>query len=338
MRQRLQTLLFLALILRGGILFAQDPIFSQFYAAPLQLNPAFAGTAQAPFIAANYRMQYPSFLSGAAYSTFAVSYDQALNRSNSSIGLSVMTDDAGQGIFKKTYASAIYSYKVTIRDDIQAKIGVEAGLIQSNLNWDKLVFFDQLDPITGGLNPDGTPRPTSELRPTELNKTLFDLSTGFLLNAKNFYVGLSAKHLATPNEGFLGANQNLRVGLPIRWSLHGGYEITLKEGNRRHPKVFVTPSVLVVKQSDFAQVVVGAYAGFGPLFSGLWYRQTPTNPDAVILTLGFKQEAFKVGYSYDFSISPLAGKTGGSHELSLTINLDPNPRKYDYNDCYQMFR
>ena len=292
MRHHLQTLIFFALLLRGSILFAQDPIFSQFYAAPLQLNPAFAGTAQAPFIAANYRMQYPSFVSGAAYSTFAISYDQSLNQSNSSIGISVMTDDAGQGIFKKTYASAIYSYKVNIREDIQAKIGVEAGLIQSALNWDKLVFYDQLDPITGGLNPDGTPRPTAELRPTELNKSLFDLSTGFLINAKNFYAGVSAKHIATPNEGFVNANQNLRVGLPIRWSLHGGYEITLREGNRRRAKSFVTPSLLVVKQSDFLQVVGGAYAGFGSLFTGLWYRQTPSNSESVIFTVGFRQEYF----------------------------------------------
>jgi type IX secretion system PorP/SprF family membrane protein len=334
MRQRLQTLMFFALLLRGGILFAQDPIFSQFYAAPLQINPAFAGTAQSPFIAANYRMQYPSFASGAAYSTFAVSYDQALNRSNSSIGISIMTDDAGQGILRKTYASAIYAYKVNISEDIQAKIGVEAGLIQSNLDWDKLQFLDQADPITGFE----VPRPSAELRPTELNKTLFDLSTGFLINAKNFYIGLSGKHLATPNEGFLNVNQNLRVGLPIRWALHGGYEITLREGNRRRPKTFVTPSVLAVKQGDFVQVVTGAYAGFGPLFTGLWYRQTASNPESVIFTVGFKQDYFKIGYSYDFPVGGLGTLTGGSHELSVTINLDPNPRKYDLNDCYQMFR
>jgi type IX secretion system PorP/SprF family membrane protein len=338
MRQRLQTLLVFALILRGSVLFAQDPIFSQFYAAPLQLNPAFAGTAQAPFIAANYRMQYPSFVSGAAYSTFAVSFDRSLNRTNSSIGFSVMTDDAGQGILTKTFASAIYSYKVMIREDVQAKIGVEAGLIQSSLNWDKLVFLDQIDPITGEKFPDGTTRPTQEIRPTELNKSLFDLSTGFLINAKNFYIGVSGKHLATPNEGYLNVNQNLRVGLPIRWSLHGGYEITLKEGNRRHPKSFLTPSLMVAKQGDFLQAVVGAYGGFGPLFTGLWYRQTPSNSESVIFTLGFKQESFKIGYSYDFPVGVLGGKTGGSHELSFTINLDPNPRKYDLNDCYQMFR
>jgi Type IX secretion system membrane protein PorP/SprF len=87
-------LIFCCLILRGSVAYGQDPVFSQWYASPLQTNPAFAGTNQAPFIALNYRMQYPSFNNGAAYSTFAASYDQALNRSNSSIGISVMLGKA----------------------------------------------------------------------------------------------------------------------------------------------------------------------------------------------------------------------------------------------------
>ncbi|MEY4865383.1 MAG: hypothetical protein RLZZ114_812, partial [Bacteroidota bacterium] len=38
---------------------AQDPHFSQFYANPIYLNPAFAGVAQCPTVHANYRNQYP---------------------------------------------------------------------------------------------------------------------------------------------------------------------------------------------------------------------------------------------------------------------------------------
>ena len=38
---------------------AQDPQFSQFYAAPLYLNPAFAGSAQEARVGINYRNQWP---------------------------------------------------------------------------------------------------------------------------------------------------------------------------------------------------------------------------------------------------------------------------------------
>lgn len=341
MPHRLPTLLiFCCLILRGSVAYGQDPVFSQWYASPLQTNPAFAGTNQAPFIALNYRMQYPSFNNGAAYSTFAASYDQALNRSNSSIGISVMTDDAGQGILKKTYASAIYSYKVNINEDMAVKIGVEGGMISSNLDWNKLIFLDQIDPISGWVNPDGTTRPTQEVRPEQTNRTIFDISTGLLLYASGFHVGLSAKHMATPDESFLkSTNSNLRIGLPVRWSLHGGYEIILQKGNRFRPTSFLTPSLLVVKQGDFAQFVGGLYAGLGPIFTGVWYRHALSNPESAIFTIGFRQDYFKVGYSYDFPVGGLANRTGGTHEVSLTLNLDPNKnKKKDLTDCFKMFR
>ena len=38
--------------------FAQDPSFTQFYANPLYLNPAFAGTARCPRLNLNYRNQW----------------------------------------------------------------------------------------------------------------------------------------------------------------------------------------------------------------------------------------------------------------------------------------
>jgi type IX secretion system PorP/SprF family membrane protein len=340
MRQILLTVtLVAAFLLRGTPVLAQDAMFSQFFAAPLHLNPAFAGTAGAPFVALNYRSQYPAFNNGAAYSTAAGSFDMPLNRSNSSFGIALSSDDAGQGILRKTQAGAIYSYKVSIREDIFCKIGIEAGMIQSSLAWEKLVFGDQLNPITGGFDGNGNPNQSQETRPVDLNRTVFDISTGMLLYSAGFHVGLAAKHLATPNEGFLNANPNLRVGLPTRWTLHGGYEIVLKKERRNRPGSFVTPSLMVVKQGDFGQIIGGAYAGFGPIFAGLWYRHAWTNSESTIFNIGFRQDYFKIGYSYDFPVGGLAGRTGGSHEVSLTLNLDPyRGRRKDLTDCFQMFR
>ena len=56
---------------------AQDPEFSQFYAAPLYLNPAFAGSARCPRIGLNYRNQWPAL--NKTYITSAVSYDQHID-------------------------------------------------------------------------------------------------------------------------------------------------------------------------------------------------------------------------------------------------------------------
>ena len=53
---------------------AQDPAFTQFYANPLYLNPAMAGSHGCPRFALNYRNEWPQ-LSG-NYVTYSASYDQ----------------------------------------------------------------------------------------------------------------------------------------------------------------------------------------------------------------------------------------------------------------------
>ena len=332
-------LLFGFLILRGTQIWGQDPVFTQFFASPLQLNPAFAGNAYAPFIALNYRMQYPAFNGGgAAYSTFAASYDQHLSGLNSGIGVSLMADDAGQGIYKKTYTSVHYSYKVSINQNITTRIGIEAGFIQSNLDWSKLIFPDQIGP-NGPTLPDGSSIPTNEAPLAANSRTIFDMSTGLVIYGSGFHAGIAAKHLATPNEGFINANQNLRIGLPTRWTIHGGYEFVLKRATRYSPANYITPLIMHVRQGDFNQTVVGASGGFGYITAGLMYRQSGASPESIISMIGFKQDYFKIGYSYDYSIGTLFGRTGGAHEISLTINLDPYAgKKVDINDCFKIFR
>ncbi len=316
---------------------AQDPIFSQFYAAPLQLNPALAGNTNAPHFTLNYRNQWPSLN---AYVTYAASYDQFITSANSGIGLLLVSDDAGAGLLKTNKVSGIYSYRVQVQKNSFLKIGIEASAVQTRLNWDQLVFFDQLDREFGATSPGGTPYPTEEVRPDDLTKTYFDVSAGLLFYSPIFYGGLSIKHLNRPNEALLGINDNLNGGLPMRFTLHGGAEITLAEGNKGRPGTFISPNAMFIQQGDFGQINVGAYLNVAYVFGGVWYRHAFGNSDAAIFQLGFNQGMYKIGYSYDMTVSGLAqesGGTGGSHEISISISLE-KPYKVDYNDCLKLFR
>lgn len=339
-------LLFLALWCAAPAGFGQDPMFSQFYSAPLQLNAAFAGTSFAPRIALNYRNQWPLHSAPAnAYVTYAASYDQAIERLNSGFGLMLLSDAAGDGILKTNQAVLAYSYRVRINREVGLKFGIDAGLSQVALDWDRLVFLDQIDPLNGPVDPAGNPYPTQEVRPEALTKTWFDVGAGLLLYAPQFYVGLSAKHLTTPDQSFLGLNDNLQAGLPLRLSLHAGTELGFKTGNKRGWEAFVSPNVLLLRQGEFTQVNAGAYLGYGPVFAGTWYRHTLTNADAVIALVGFQKGVVKVGYSFDITVSELTlPGSGGAHELSVLFSFDKSEalqarhRASRYNDCFNMFR
>lgn len=326
-----------------GILKAQDPLFTQFYAAPLQINPAFAGVTSAPRVTLNYRSQWSNVSGG--YQTYAAAFETSIEALNSGFGIMVLADDAMDGVYKTNRISGIYGYRVKINDDFFIKFGVEAGLIRTSLDWDKLQFGDQLDPLTGGQDPLGNPTLSEEKRPTSLNKTVGDIGAGILFYGRTLYGGVSVKHLNNPDESLLSLNNNLSAGMPLRYTIHGGLEIEVKKGNKRNAPTFISPNVLIARQAEFTQVNVGAYSGFGKFFGGLWYRHTGGNADAAMILAGFREGVLRIGYSYDFTLSALAAANpGGTHEISLTINFEDSRetqrrrKSSRYENCFKMFK
>ena len=316
---------------------AQDPVFSQYYNAPLQLNPAFAGTSNAPIFSINYRNEWP--LWPQAYTTYAASYDQFFPEVNSGFGINLMTDNAGDGIFKTTSVSGVYSYRIYIQNDLQIKFGIEATTTQSRLDWDQLVFFDQLD-LTEGTGRGGPPPVSEEIRPASLSKTYVDFSIGMLLYNSKYYGGFTLKHINTPDNSFINNNNNVYAGLPMRISAMFGSQINLIDDNKRGVTAFLSPNILLAKQSDLVQLNLGTLIGYNTVQLGVWYRHTFGNPDALIGSIGVRKDLFRISYSYDFTISSLAVQnTGGSHEIGVLINLEQlYPQKSNYNDCFAIFR
>jgi len=312
---------------------AQDPVFSQFYSAPLNINSAFTGNTLAPYFSANYRNQWTSLGGIQAYRTYALSYSQFFEGFNSGLGLALMADDAGEGLIKTNYGRLNYAYRVQVSRDLFFKLGAEAGVIQSRLNWNKLLFYDQLE------NESTTINPTSEITPDNLNRLSLDVGAGFLAYTSTFYVGLSLKHLNTPEQIFIGTENNLDTGLPMRITVHGGAQISLDRNNNRSMSSFLSPNIMVIRQGDFGQINLGSYVGLKKFYGGVWYRHAWSNPDAFIFLVGFQQDKFKIGYSFDLRLPGELnlGNTGGTHEVSLILDLE-DPRKSNINDCFQMLR
>jgi type IX secretion system PorP/SprF family membrane protein len=285
-----------------------------------------------------YRHQWPGF--GNAFKTYAVNYEQQMPGIRSGIGMSFLGDDAGSGIYKTNRFGLTYAYNLEISSSTFLKFGVEAAMHQKNLNWDKLIFTDQIDPVQGNSLP------TDQNRPDVTSKSAFDASAGILLYGEKFYGGLAVKHLNSPDISILpaGTRPTSAGGLPTRFSLHGGAEFVIEEGNNIRPTTFWSPNFLFESQGGFQQVNVGAYAGIGPMFGGLWMRHTFGNADALIFLAGIRQGVFKLGLSYDTTVSKLAGRTGGTYEISLGIQFDQDKyarkkqQRGQLNDCLHMFR
>lgn len=321
--------LFLSLL--TGLASAQDPQMSQFYAAPLYLSPAFAGSAMAPRAILNYRNQWPAL--NANYVTSMLSVDHYIDRFNSGIGLLVVNDQQFSNL-KSVSAALQYSYQLKITENLAARAGFEAAFVTRSADFFRLTFGDQLS-NRGVISPT-TLDPVADLGPRIRYATF---STGLLVYDQRFWAGLSAHHLNRPNQAF---EINRSDPLPMRITVHGGYKIPLADyeiGNNLGDQIGREKSVsfatLYKKQGKFDQLDLGAYLTYAPLTFGLWYRGIPikqydrglNNHDAAVFLIGYRQDNFSFGYSYDATISSLGFASGGSHEISLAYTFPYEPER-----------
>jgi type IX secretion system PorP/SprF family membrane protein len=315
-----RTLLFLLVMISVLSVRAQDPEFSQYYAAPLYLNPAFTGTTMDHRFIANYRNQWPNVAMG--YSTYAFSYDYSLSQINSGIGFLATQDQAGSAGMKSTEFNFIYSYKWHVSSKWVISTGLNFGYASRSINFNKLIFADQLQFDATGTVPTSDPALANAG-----NARYFDFKTGLLAYNRNFWFGGSIQHLNEPNRSLI----NQYAYVPMKITVHGGVRIPLYNGAFKRDRIPVlSPSFVYKKQANFEQLDVGAYLLYHPIVFGLWYRGIPVSKnadrspmqDAVVLILGFQFDQIEVVYSYDFTVSQLGPASGGAHEVALKYRFE----------------
>lgn len=317
---------------------AQDPVFSQLNMLPSQMNPAFCGNTYAPLFHLNSRVQWPSI--DLAYNTVAVSYDQYFRRVRSGFGLTFLGDNAGNGIFRTLRIEAQYAYSLKLRDQHYIKMGISIAMVQKRLNWEKLVFPDQLNAEFGHVDAQGRPMISDELQPGNLTILYPDLGAGILYYSPYFYAGFAVYHVNNPSEGLMEFGGDEDQGLSNRFSVHIGGQIASGMSYKGKPG-YLHPTAYFINQAGLSQINLNLTADIGMIYAGIGYRHVFGNPDAAIFSTGFKSGMYKIGYSYDLTVSRLGSGNGGSHELGVIINLDdtewfPPPGKY--SDCFEIFR
>jgi len=319
-RTALVLLIIISWMSRG---MAQDVIYSQFYANPLYLNPALAGAKLDQRITLNYRNQWPSIVQG--YVTYSAAWDQQFDKLSGALGIMANADVAGGGVYNRFSGSGIYSYRIQASRYIVLNAAVEATYMQYKLDWNKLLFGDQIDFHNGNVEA------TREYVPSKLNVGNIDFSVGVLGGYKeSLYFGASLNHLTRPDISFYDGNTN-RV--PMRLTIHSGVLIDFFQGMDGEDirNFSISPNFIYVQQGDFHQLNIGMYVNKFPFVTGLWVRHNFGNPDAIIALLGFQAKTYKIGYSYDYTISKLTNKSGGAHEISIAWLFQRPAKKMHYS-------
>jgi type IX secretion system PorP/SprF family membrane protein len=301
------TAIFIVILGFSQVARAQDPQFSQFYANPLYLNPAFAGSDRCPRANVNYRNQWPAL--NRAFVTYSASYDQHVDWLEGGVGLNLVYDVQDRGAVNTMYANFMYAYTFKINRKFFVRGGFQASYIHKQLGSDH-IFPDQIHPLYGNIYP------TNEnLAATADSKGFFDFSMGALGYTGNHYFGIAVHHITQPSESY---RENSDAVLPRKYTVHYGTKIPLRMAGFKKGELYISPNVIYQRQQDFEQFNYGLYFNRKSIVGGFWFRQNfKFQYDSFIMMLGFIQDQVRISYSYDLTVSRLRNATLGSHEIGL---------------------
>ena len=299
---------------------AQDFQFSQFYAAPLYLNPALTGISQETRMGSVYRNQWPGL--DYKFTAFTAYVDHYSFDQKSGVGLSVSSFSEEFLKINTTEISGYYAYNLQFSDRVNFQVGTQISYIQKRGTLENLLFGDQIDVFNQTTLPSSADA-VGGLEPF----SYFSVGLGGVLTWDNLWVGVSGHHLNKPSLAFF-----MRDGESQHWpkfSFQAGYTIPLEEPEfwEEGSGKFVHFMANYKRQGPFQFLDAGVQVLLNQLVLGAGLRGMPIQSDlpkrdSIIGLFGLNlSNGLAVGYSYDYPISDVGSQTLGSHELSLSYQF-----------------
>lgn len=341
MRKILLLVLFTSILLSAS---AQDHMFSQFFNAPVYLNPALTGQFEGDLrMNMIYRNQWTS-IGGGGFNYLSASIDYKVPQFGGGIGLMFNRSSEGTAYLNKNNLAATYSYSVG-SDDFILSFGLQAGITNRTIDFSKLIFNDQIDDRLGFI----AGSTTAADKPSFDNRFYFDSGAGINLVAGNLMVGAAMQHLNHPDESFTGD----KALLPIRTTAHVSYMLSVTHDDNidDDQKSYVIPSVVFYKQASTQTMDFGMQYKHRSVNAGVWYRTSGVSgPGAFGVSLIFDLfinhdggEKVRMGVSHEASTSRLnysstSGTTEGSIGYQTTLPQRDNYDKFQSSKhCYDFY-
>lgn len=328
------TLAALLLALFPSLVGAQDFHYSQFYHAPLHLNPALTGVFRGDVrYMGNYKSQWTDV--PVDYKTVTLAVDKkffkTLNKDGFfSGGLAFNYDRAGDSKLTWANLDANFSYTRFLSSQVILSGGLKGALVQRSFEQGNLRYDNQFDELRGV--PDFS-RPTGENFDTD-GQIFPDFSIGLNLRLQSkqtddlvfrndrrtkLDLGVALHHLLTPDQAFYNDE---KVPLESRLSPYvtGTLQVL--------PKVDVVAGITYQNQGPYYDELVAMLGG------RVWVKNSLSRRISLMAGMGLRRDAIqdaywpafevtydnlRVGLNYDFNTSQfdIATENRGGMELSV---------------------
>ena len=283
----------------------QDAQFSQYLFNGIYINPAYAGYKEALNLHSFNRSQWTG-ITGAP-KTASIVVDAIANEGNVGLALQAVNDRLGAQKNNSVYLS--YAYRIRLNDEGSSRLafGLSGGVAQYGIDADKLSTNDP-----------------------ELNfsasRNLVVPNAGFGVYFANdkYFAGISADNLIASqynDEKF----RNLAKP-QIHAYLTAGMLIPLSTNISLKPSFLLKEDFGGPTNLDLNAFILfgesiwlgGSYRTGIKLWDKPYLQKGLSNSDSFVTAIEvFPKSNIRLGYAYDFSVGPLQGYSGGSHEISL---------------------
>lgn len=274
-----------------------EPMFTQYMFNEMFINPAYAGSRDNISATLLYRNQWVGIEGAPKTQTFSI--HAPLNHKKLGIGLTVLNEEIG--VTHQLSFFGNYAYRIQTGSGFFS-IGLQAGLISHQEKLAEINAHDQGDPSFSS----NTPR-----------LLLPNAGLGLYYYSDKYYVGLSVPRFIQNNVDMAGGLQvtNRANFKNFHYYLTGAYVFTAADN------VKIKPS-LMIKTVQGAPVE--ADVNLNVLFHNIfWIGASYRTGDAIALLTQLQlTRQFRLGYSYDYTLTKLGSFNSGSHEITLGFDFN----------------
>ncbi len=329
---------------------AQDPQFSQFFAAPLTLNPALSGAFNGKYrVGLVYRNQWQNQLETpivtyAAAADFRFGLDNRGKRSQDGIGAGILfyADRFGNTGFTTNQISISGAYHKSLNDfnDQYLTIGAQIGIAQRNVNFENIFFQDQFNGSNGYTDPTGEVFPENNFTYSD-----FGIGINYTLAPDNgwaLFAGAALHHIMEPEVSFYTNEENPSESnsntLYRKYTAYLAGQVPLSNSVQFHPRALIHlqgPHRMVNAGSNI-RLLMNEFAGTAVHVGG-WARMTrgtvaPFVMDSAVAMAGFEFNNILIGFSYDIGVGSLdLGNPRNRGVFEVSIAYLGN---YDYSSVF----
>jgi type IX secretion system PorP/SprF family membrane protein len=331
---------------------SQETIFSQYFNNPVFYNPGLIGADMGLKIRLQYRDQWANLPGD--FKTVNFNMDVAERHIPGSGGLALMMNrkQEGQGFLEKSIIGIGTAVRIPLADNVVSQLGVMANFVEQKINWDNLIFTDQLDPRYGEIYN------TNFVPPDGGNGTIRypDINLGTILrffpevyNADKMVgtLGFAVHHSLSPDDSYLGIESKV----PRRYVAHGDLLWINSQGAsyRRTQEHYsgVTKynfGVLYEMTRNRNNYAIGLNMLRSNIYIGAWYKGESYGAfqsNSMVFLAGINYSMgdnvnMKVMYSYDWDLNELVSISGPTHEITLSFQLN-NVMLFGSGDSYSKY-